>query len=203
MSSRSDHTCRDRVLDATETVIHRDGIGSFTLDAVAAEAGVSKGGLLHHFPSKERLIETLVARSIEQWACDCSRAIEAEVEGPGRVTRGLVNMCLGSPGHWSEQSRRSCAVLIAAISNNPALVLPMRANHRRMLEQLRQDGLPPGVSEAAVLALHGLWFEWLLGLEDLDPHRMSTLRSALERLLAQSGPNAATAERPGTKEKKQ
>ncbi|MBK7217066.1 MAG: TetR family transcriptional regulator [Candidatus Promineofilum sp.] len=29
----------------------RLGIGAFTIEAVAHEAGVTKGGALHHFPS--------------------------------------------------------------------------------------------------------------------------------------------------------
>jgi len=171
------------VLDAAESVIQRQGIASFTLEAVAAEAGVSKGGLLHHYPSKERLIESLVERSISQWSADCRMAIDDAPEGPGRVARAMLNMCLDSPAKWSEQSRRSSAVLIAAIANNTALVKPMRENHRRMLDQLRDDGLPSGASEAAVLALHGLWFEWLLGLEAMHPDRMARLRRALGRLL--------------------
>jgi len=183
VSPRPEISCRDRLLDAAETVIQRDGIASFTLDAVAAEAGVSKGGLLHHYPSKERLIETLVARSIENWRTDCDAAIDAEPEGPGRAARAMMNMCLSSPAKWSEQSRRSSAVLIAAIANDSALVRPMRANHRRLLERLRDDDLPPGTSETVALAIHGMWFEWIFGLEDMNPDRLATLRQALERLL--------------------
>ncbi|MDO8275460.1 MAG: TetR/AcrR family transcriptional regulator, partial [Serpentinimonas sp.] len=43
---------RNALLEATNTVILRDGIAHLTLEAVAKEAGVSKGGLLYHFPSK-------------------------------------------------------------------------------------------------------------------------------------------------------
>lgn len=164
-------------------MILRDGIASFTLEAVAAEAGVSKGGLLHHYPSKERLIESLVARSLDGWRTSCDAAYDAESEGPGRAARAMMNMCLSSPEKWSEESRRSSAVLIAAIANDPALVRPMRENHRRLLERLRDDGLPPGVSEAVMLTIHGMWFEWIFGLEDMHPRRLATLREALERLL--------------------
>lgn len=183
MSSRPDTTCRDRVLDAAEEVILRDGIASFTLEAVAAEAGVSKGGLLHHYPSKDRLIETLVARSLDGWRTSCDGAFDAEPEGPGRAARAMMNMCLATPEKWSEESRRSSAVLIAAIANNPALVRPMRENHRRLLERLRDDGVAPGASEAVMLAIHGMWFEWIFGLEDMHPRRLAILREALERLL--------------------
>lgn len=182
------------MLDAAEEVILRDGIASFTLDAVAAEAGVSKGGLLHHYPTKDRLIETLVSRQIQRWANECEDAIAAESEAPGRVARAMMQMCLASPAKWSEQSRRSSAVLIAAIANNRELIRPMRESHRRMLERLRDDGLPPGASEAVVLAIHGLWFEWIFGLEDMNPHRLATLHEALERLL--DGPTTAATRHP-------
>src|SRR5215813_12535821 len=56
---------QDTILDATETVVARQGVASLTLDAVAAEARLSKGGLLHYFPSKDRLVEALVSRSAE------------------------------------------------------------------------------------------------------------------------------------------
>ncbi|HZB75928.1 MAG TPA: TetR family transcriptional regulator, partial [Solirubrobacteraceae bacterium] len=40
---------REALLDAAIRVIRRDGAQKLTLDAVAAEAGVSKGGILYHF----------------------------------------------------------------------------------------------------------------------------------------------------------
>ena len=40
--------------------IRRDGAAALTLDAVAAEAGVSKGGVLYHFGSKRALIDGLL-----------------------------------------------------------------------------------------------------------------------------------------------
>ena len=44
-------SARDRVLDAYETLLIESGPGATTLDAVAAAADVSKGGLLYHFAS--------------------------------------------------------------------------------------------------------------------------------------------------------
>src|SRR5262245_2150654 len=67
MIERSMSALRDRLLDAAEAVVVRQGIANLTLDAVAAEAGLSKGGLLHHFPTKDKLVEGMVVRSAEQW----------------------------------------------------------------------------------------------------------------------------------------
>ncbi|WP_169166752.1 TetR family transcriptional regulator [Cellulomonas taurus] len=46
---------RDRLLDAFEQVLIAHGSRAATLDAVAAAAGVSKGGLLYHFKNKAAL----------------------------------------------------------------------------------------------------------------------------------------------------
>src|ERR1700692_1829110 len=44
---------RDRILDAAERVILESGGRNFTLDAVAERAGISKGGLVYSFPTKD------------------------------------------------------------------------------------------------------------------------------------------------------
>ena len=82
---------RDNLLDAAETVVMRQGIANLALDAVAAEAGVSKGGLLHHFPTKDRLVEALVMPSAENWRACYMGAYERTAEGPGRTARALLD----------------------------------------------------------------------------------------------------------------
>ena len=47
---------RERILGAYEDLLIVDGPRMATLDAVAAAAGVSKGGLLYHFKSKYLII---------------------------------------------------------------------------------------------------------------------------------------------------
>jgi len=53
---------REAVLDAFESLLIEEGERAATLDAVARLAGVSKGGLLYHFPNKEAMISVLLER---------------------------------------------------------------------------------------------------------------------------------------------
>jgi AcrR family transcriptional regulator len=53
---------REAVLDAFESLLIEVGERAATLDAVAKRAGVSKGGLLYHFPNKETLIGAVLER---------------------------------------------------------------------------------------------------------------------------------------------
>ncbi len=49
-----------QIVEAAVEIIAEKGIKETTLDAVAKKAGLSKGGLIHYFPTKKALIETVV-----------------------------------------------------------------------------------------------------------------------------------------------
>ncbi len=174
----------DKLLDAAEAVVARSGVGNLTLDAVAAEAGVSKGGLLHHFPSKDHLVRAMVERSAQNWRRCYTQAYEQTPPGPGRMARGLLNHCLSDAECWTEELRRSSSAVFAALAQNPCLIEPMRSAYGDLHKRIAEDGLPPGVSEAVMAALDGLWLNWVLGLVPLEQQRVVRVRRALEELLS-------------------
>jgi AcrR family transcriptional regulator len=53
---------REKVLDAFEAILVDEGARAATMDATARAAGVSKGGLLYHFGSKDALAAGLIER---------------------------------------------------------------------------------------------------------------------------------------------
>ena len=85
-------------------MIRRDGPQALTLDAVAAEAGVSKGGLLYHFASKRDLLDAVVRRWLDEFQDDIDAA------GPGFLA-GYVR---ASDGAKAEE-----AGLLAALVADP------------------------------------------------------------------------------------
>ena len=72
---------RERVLDAFESIVITEGERAATLDATAKAAGVSKGGLLYHFGSKEELEAGMLQRLDQLTSTDLDRMTSAE-EGP-------------------------------------------------------------------------------------------------------------------------
>ncbi len=76
-------TSRERILDAYADLLITEGERHATLEAVAARAGVSKGGLLYHFPSKDQLAAGLCDRLKELAAAD-AHAMRTADEGPAR-----------------------------------------------------------------------------------------------------------------------
>ncbi|QNE13630.1 TetR/AcrR family transcriptional regulator [Pseudarthrobacter sp. NBSH8] len=71
---------RDAVLDAFEELLIDVGERAATLDAVAKRAGVSKGGLLYHFPNKEALIAAVLER-MDRLAVEDLTLMAAATEG--------------------------------------------------------------------------------------------------------------------------
>jgi len=71
---------RDRLIDAYCDLVAASGARSATLDAVAARAGVSKGGLLYHFGSKDALLSGVLDRLRRLAALD-TEAMRAAPEG--------------------------------------------------------------------------------------------------------------------------
>ncbi|PYF98272.1 transcriptional regulator, TetR family [Georgenia satyanarayanai] len=74
-------SAREKVLDAFEDLLVTEGARATTLDAVAARAEVSKGGLLYHFRSKDALVEGLLERLAALAAAD-TEAMAADPRGP-------------------------------------------------------------------------------------------------------------------------
>lgn len=72
---------RERIIDALQEVLAHEGPEGATLEAVAARAGVSKGGLLYHFRSKEALFAGLLDRLRDLGALDVARCRQ-ERDGP-------------------------------------------------------------------------------------------------------------------------
>ena len=102
---------RERILDSFEDILIRDGERAATMEAVAAAADVSKGGLLYHFPSKEALVEALAERLLALVERDREQ-MSGDPDGPARyyvrtsvyedsaLDRALVSMArLAQQGH--------------------------------------------------------------------------------------------------------
>jgi AcrR family transcriptional regulator len=176
---------RDLLLDAAEAVVVRDGIANLALEAVASQAGMSKGGLLHHFPNKDRLVEAMVQRSADSWRRCYSEAYDATPEGPGRMVRAVLDNCFSTK--WTEQLRNSSAAVFAALAHKPSLIEPMRAACAELHRRVAEDGLPPGIGEAVIAATDGLWNNWVLGLAPVDAALVARVRGALDQLLLSAG----------------
>ena len=58
---------RTVILDAAVRVIESDGITAVTFDSVAAASGITRGGIIYHFPSREELVAAIHGHMARRW----------------------------------------------------------------------------------------------------------------------------------------
>ena len=112
------------------------GAGRLTLEAVAERAGLSKGGLLYNFPTKDALLQAMIQRMIDQVAAE-KEALAGQPPGRGRTwrhgscTTTLLNICCG--GKMQEVANG----MLAATAENPRLLDPVREVINKTLDELK------------------------------------------------------------------
>jgi AcrR family transcriptional regulator len=162
------------------------GATHLTLDAVAKSAGVSKGGLLYHFPSKEALLEGMLARHFEQVDAEVAKRLangngktSGRTRKPSRAevfserVRVLLELHPGRPAVG--------AAMLAASADSPEHMAVCRAEYRKLLDEFAR--LPGGFERTALvlLAVQGLLLAELLHLSPYTPEERSRLVKALQR----------------------
>ena len=117
---------RDAVLDAAERLVKSQGAGCLTYERLAEEAGVTRGGITYHFPTKQSLLQALIERDIAQW-----KSVSEEL-APKRATDADAAATIAHVRSCCEHDRdhqRLIAGLVAAATHEPSLLDPVRAFH--------------------------------------------------------------------------
>ncbi len=184
----STNTKRPAILRAAQRILQRDGVAHLTIDAVARESGVSKGGVLYHFPSKEALLEGIVSFLMEDFTRDQAILQQEEEPGPGQWLRSYIRAStMPNPAEEADAAMG----LIVAITNNPRLLEPIRAYFAVWQAEAINDGLTPTMATILRLATDGLWFsEWL----GLAPPQGALREEVIQTLLSmtRSSPDGET-----------
>ena len=84
-SSSSAISTSDRILDAALASFASRGYEATSLDAVAKELEITKQTILYWFPSKDALLEAVIARSAAHLSAALETALQAAGEGWDRV----------------------------------------------------------------------------------------------------------------------
>ncbi len=169
---------REEILDAAQAVVLEVGAAHMTLDAVAAKAGVSKGGLLYHFPTKEDLLKALLKRRFQHLEEARRRKCAELKEGPTREIKAYVLSSLVRRGKDAAVG----AALLAAVAHDPKLLEPVRDDYQRRLAELFPAGLKFERALIVALAADGLRLLELLSLSPFNSKQRKQLAEELFRL---------------------
>lgn len=170
---------RGDVLVAAAEIIARQGPTAFTLDAVARAAGITKGGVLHHFPSKEALIEGLVESVMDEFMNRLTRELDAEPAGTkGRWLRAYLRTVLAA----DYSNKNLIPALAAALAADQGILNRIRESYAQSQEAAETDGINPVQATIMRLAIDGIVFSRALKIDVLAPSMGEEVFGALAAL---------------------
>lgn len=151
-------TVRRALLDEATKLAAEGGLSAVTVSAVAQAAGVTKGGLFHHFPSKRALVEGVFRDLLERLDAEIDERIAADPEPRGRYTRAYVE------ASFSEGAAGACswsALSVSMIADPDLRRLWSVWSSERMSRHRETDGSVE--FEIIRLAADGCWYANVLG----------------------------------------
>lgn len=174
---------RSQLLMVVRDILVQEGPHAVTLDAVSRRASVTKGGLQHHFRSKQALLQALCDQLFEEFQANLALAFEREPAGAGRHARAYIRTCFDThnqlnqvedpAGHWPAglDPARSTRALAPDHAD--------RAGRRRR-NTWRADRLL-----VCRMAADGFWFSQMLDVYALDDAHRARILALLLQLCGQ------------------
>ena len=163
--TRNTERTRRAVLDATSKVILEKGAAA-TLAEIAAVAGVSKSGLIHHFGSRDQLFIAVVEDVSAQFREAVLAHLDLSENYPGKMLRAYVRALCASSSE-ALASRDFTAVSNWSAMYGIGVVAETFQQHDAWwTEQFAQDGLGPELIQIVRRAAEGVAAAALQGGED-------------------------------------
>ncbi|TWC07163.1 TetR family transcriptional regulator [Bradyrhizobium macuxiense] len=174
--SRSERS-RTAALDAAITIVTRDGPGRLTLDAIARESGLSKGGVMHQFRTKEAVLRALLEQQMAYFEAFSNRYLEKARETTDQpelaAQIATLREAISTP-------RSGAFALLAAMNENPELMAMPRDVDIEKVARMKAEARDPDLALLRWAAARGLLLSSLFGLSSLTDAERDRL---FERLL--------------------
>lgn len=165
-----------RVLAAARAIAAREGVSHISFDAIAREAGLSKGGVLYNFPTKRDLMAALLEEMLaEHDALDASFPQDA----PDRTLRRHLDSLTALDKTGSDLSMAILAVAAA----EPDLLDPLRHALAADLARIEAEMTDADLGRLIFFALQGLRFHSLLALPDGGHEARNQLTRRIQEMI--------------------
>ena len=156
---------RNAAIQAALTILSRDGPGELTFEALSRESGISKGGLLHQFGSKNGILKALLAHQVENF----ERFTQQYLAASDPATPELTLMSQIATAREAVNQHHSVALaVIAAMVEDPELLASTRKADSKNIEAIEAEAADPDLALLRWAASRGLIFTELLGLSPLS-----------------------------------
>ncbi|GAA2114306.1 TetR family transcriptional regulator [Streptomyces synnematoformans] len=170
---------RHQILEAAVRVVERAGVTALTLDAAAAEAGLTKPGLMYHFPTRDALLAAIQRHLTEALDRDLRAALGKPFEeATARERAAAYVRCCGQGG-----GRADFAFMVASATRPELARIWDEFADRWAPEPPGPDPDPEAVDLfLARLAADGLWLFHATAQTALAPGVAEAVRDRLAAL---------------------
>lgn len=151
------------LVEAASKVILDKGVSHLTLDAVAHEAGVSKGGLLYHYATKDDLIKAMNQHIIASY-----RALIEQHTTPDNTYHEAYLLATLDTLEENSILRNLTTSLIAAVSTNTEILSLWREEYKYINQKLTEENYKPEHTILVKSVCDGLWFSKLFTFEHIS-----------------------------------
>lgn len=184
---------KDKICEAAIRIASRDGLLAMTLENVARETGITKGGVMYHFPSKDELIRGVLEYFSQQCETMLMRRVIDDPEPRMRWARCMLDCLFPQSPAESKPNDVDADVLarffvatLAGAVTSPGAMQPLRDFAIRMRNRCLSDPRD-GMEQLLVwLTIDGLLLWQFMGLIGPDDPLIDKVAESLRvRIAAQ------------------
>ncbi|WP_321786642.1 TetR/AcrR family transcriptional regulator [Paraburkholderia sp. J94] len=168
---------RKKAIAAALAILTREGAGALTFDALSRESGISKGGLLHQFRTKNGVLEALLEHQLSEFhriAADYlskegAKKAEPTLNAQIEIFREAVN-----------QPNSVARAMLAVMVESPDMLGRVRSSDDRVTKIIEDEARDEELALLRYFAASGMAFHTLIGLTELDGARRNRLFDRLQ-----------------------
>lgn len=177
---------RTAMLEAAQRVVARDGATRLTLDAVAAEAGISKASVLYDYKTKQALIKAVIEHLSAAEVARLHAFIEKEGDKPNAAILGLI---AAAESDETAFHRNVALDLAVALNQHNDLRCAIQESIGSFIEAIQASSTYPRRGTVAFLAVEGLKLIESFGLYEWPPGERARILEDIRALLRPETPN--------------
>lgn len=168
---------RSDILDAAMRVVDTVCSADITYQAVATQAGLTKAGLMYHFPSRDLMMIAVIEHVIERWQSELHKTLEKPLEESTLSERVQAFVRFAGEGGVTQGE----FVVFSEAVRRPELSLPW-LNYLKTWFGF-SDGTDSTTLLLVWLAANGLWVAEATGILTIETTQRAALLTSLLELI--------------------
>lgn len=145
--ARHKDNARERLMGCMMDIVRDEGAGALTYDNLVAKSGLTRGGILYHFPSKESMLQGLVDHFMRQEL----GKVEERWEKHGKTPDGLLKAEIECALEADDKDQQISVSLLPVVIQNPAMMKEIQQIVEERYKNLDQTSV--GFEKAALTLL--------------------------------------------------